>query len=57
VADELPDFAIDPGFVLTFPCFAIESRNGRGGVVLNFSDGMTALALFTDEDVVERCRK
>lgn len=45
----------DDEFMLVFPCFAIESSNGKGFVYFPYDKG-NAVAVFSDEDLVERYR-
>jgi hypothetical protein len=42
-------------FLLLYPCYAIMSRDCRGGVVID-GGGRTALVLLTDEDLLRSFR-
>jgi hypothetical protein len=44
-------------FLIMFPCFAIENKEGTGGVVLPQEDGQIACVILTDEDLVESFRE
>ena len=46
-----------PGFVLVFPCYAIESESCSGPFVRRFDDGRIAIILLTDDDLLERYRR
>lgn len=50
----MSEYPIDPGFVLMFPCFVIESTNGKGGVVMDTEGSNIALLVLTDADVADR---
>jgi hypothetical protein len=49
-------FPIDSPFDLEFPCFAIQSRHGRGGVVQPFDNGL-GFVLMTDPGHLQRYRQ
>src|SRR5947209_3237670 len=50
----MDEFPIDGGYVITFPCFGIES--GTSGLLARLQDGM-GFVLNTDEDLAERYRQ
>lgn len=45
----------DDTFLMPFPCFAVESSNGRGFVYQDYDKGK-AVVLLTDDDLAQRYR-
>ena len=42
------------GFLVSFPCFCVESQNRSGGAVERVREGVFALVVLTDEDLLDR---
>ena len=52
--NELPDFPIEDGFLLMWPCFTVLLKDRFGSVVQEVDEGTIAFVLLTDQDLVFR---